>query len=78
MSPDTANARQGPNPLVQLLFTYATARTVGWLIGFRYNPLSDPFDALKLAVDVALWLFCWIAVGAVLSRVARMTQPAGS
>ena len=78
MSPETASAPRWHNPFVQFLLTYVTARTFGWVAGIRYNFLSDPFDALRLAVDVALWMFCWFAVGAVLSRVGRVTQPAGS
>ena len=78
MPPDTASGSPWDRRIVQFFLTYVAARVGGWIAGIRYDPISDAFDALKLAVDVARWLFCWTAVGAVLGRVGRRTQPAGS
>jgi hypothetical protein len=78
MSPDTANAGPWGRQIVQFLFTYLTARAIGWFAGIRYNPFSEGFDAVRLVVDFGLWLLCWFAVGAALQRVARATQRAGA
>lgn len=78
MSPDTTQGSRWGHPMVQFLLTYVAARAFGWVAGIRYNPIADPFDALKVSVDVALWLLCWLAVGAVLVRIARRSQHVGA
>ena len=78
MSPDTASARPWNSRIVQFLLTYVMARAFGWVAGIRYNPFSEGVDAVKMGIDLGLWLLCWFAVGAVLKRMARGTQHAGA
>lgn len=78
MPADTASRSLWDRRIVQFILTYVAARVGGWVAGIRFNSITDAFDALRLAADVAFWVFCLFAMGSVLIRVGRVTQPARS
>jgi hypothetical protein len=38
-------------------------------VGFHYNPFSDPIDAKKFAIDLAVWLALYLCVDQLMALV---------
>lgn len=59
------------NVIVAIVITFVASRLIFAAVGFRYVALRDPFDAGKLAIDLATWGVLYAVTLWLLNRAER-------
>lgn len=57
--------------ILKFVIVYFIVRGIGSLSGFSYNVLTDSFDIMRLAADLAMFAVVWFPVSWVFDKVVK-------